>query len=175
MVGVFAAVDDIYLYLKTTVAAIDEMQITSSEDTPEWATGTVDGVTTTESSISEYGIEGDAKSVDFDDPELQLVGYLHVRTNNYAGITVSIKATPLVGDTHEDTIHYVVFNEEDEVFDTADDGDVTVAFYGIDADTALEGLRKGSQEIYVQLEEDAPTKVADDYTGYITFEYTINS
>ena len=172
MVGVFAAVSPMDLHLKTTVTAIHEMRITADENTPSWLTDIfTDGVQTFEASDSVYGTAMTPKEISFNTTAAQIVGYLHVRTNSRTAVMVSITAEPLesVASGSTDVINYVVSNATGNVFDTSDDTTEKL-FYTLAAGT---GLHAGFQKISVAL-EDASEKPADDYTGNITFIYSVN-
>lgn len=169
MVGVFAAVNDASLHLKTEVHEFSQMLITESKPVGgvTWAEF---GNTLVESSGS-YTTTENRKGIDPYDATIQPVGFLHTRTNRRGGYEIMVSATLLTsteGTTTENIGYDVYKGEGQDLTKIYTAGGDAVLFV---SESPSSGMREQSNGISVQLETYGDNLSAGLYTGDITFEY----
>ncbi|GEM_PF-4757970 len=166
-VGLFAAVSDAQFQVQTTISAINDMKLTTSS---------IDALSPMPTSLS--GVTGFTAPVKITSSGATeaFTAYISALSNNQAGFTVKMSATPMVstsdpsnGNNHK--INYTVAAGGVEYITGTTANPVTVISQG--TITALKGVSKVLSISVDTVSFNAA--IQDSYEGTVTFTYTSNT
>ncbi|NLK14071.1 MAG: hypothetical protein GX313_04925 [Spirochaetales bacterium] len=169
-VGLFAEPDITKTFnLTTSVQGVNKMKITAAEFTgsPGQFDGAEEAVTHV---VSTYGNQ---QSIGSD----SLKAWLSTISNNRAGYTVKMTATPLKSVVEGQTTAYIDYTVTVNNKSIATQGSSTTnpAFQNVITVASLAGVARQSHQLTIVVDQTTfEAAVEGEYTGTVTFDYTAN-
>lgn len=174
MVGVFAGDDpdpvsssEKTVYLETEVLAINQMIVTATSAIPTWATAFDEDSAFSDNALPYKGLT-DSDNYGKDGT----IAYLHARSNDRAGFSVSMDVTPLVSVTDEGTEYINFLAKCGTAVIWTSNATVNTEFATVGS-KLYEGsvMPVISEAITINLSEELAEAAAGTYTGSIIFTY----